>query len=149
MNMTRYEKIDGREAIKRILDGEYVFNSAGSPYSLEPDTNNLIYKLPKSGTIIHSGYKIADMLSCDWYVKKPFDVCQAMRDKPDEWVGAYQDVNTAEIFKVGFDSKQFRAISTDISAKLPVDAHGAGTYVVYGDDLDRCIPIEEVSPHVG
>ena len=147
MNLDRYEKIDGREAFRQMLDGKEVLDCTGIPYKLEND--KLCYS-PKVRDFIMSGFTLHDVLIRDWYVPKPFDVRQAMLDRPNEWVGKYsvQDEEKTIWYYVGFDSKNFCALRmkkrNKYGMKEPVKWNGGNVVFAIDDDLDACIPIEDV-----
>ncbi|WP_270813982.1 hypothetical protein [Exiguobacterium sp. CinTr1] len=141
MDLTKHKKISGIEAIKLILDSGEVFDAHGAKYYIDQEHKTLWYASPFYRTELDRTFN--HVLSNEWYVPKPFDVRQAMRENPDEWVGKFRD-DIGAWYKVGFDSKQFRAISVGLKSNLSV-AHrqGYGTELVYDYDLDRCVPLHE------
>lgn len=142
MNLDRYEKIDGREALRRLADGEYVF--------MELINETVKLKLTEDGLRCDiAGYE--DQVtywtfnqvytSGGLYIPKPFNVRQAMLDRPNEWVGA---VDTADGVwrKIGFDTKYF------VPVQAPFDVVGDPVFFQFERAtkaaLDACIPIEDV-----
>lgn len=146
MNLDRYEKIDGREALKRLLDGERIYLDCGCSYELgkanypsvkrfrdERDTG--IYDWDSQQPLT-----LNDLCGQDWYIPKPFDVRQAMLDRPNEWVGAYKNFE-GKWFKVGFDTASMNAVVEQIEWDgNPFWQHGRARPSV----LNECIPIEDV-----
>ena len=143
MNLDRYEKIDGREALKRLADGEYVF--------MELINETVKLKLTEDGLRCDvAGYENQVTYwtfnqiytSGGLYIPKPFDVRQAMLDRPNEWVGAYEF--SGSWFKVGFDSNHMVAIETGFKNDVPVMYHNEFADHVEAILLNTCIPIEDV-----
>jgi hypothetical protein len=145
MEEKRFKKIDGIEALHRILDGERVFDHVEGAYQIKDRT---MYYLSKDGIAVRSDMTINAMtMHNDWYIKKPFDVRQAMRDKPDEWVGFYKDDDGIS-WKVGFEVDSFQAVAIPygISTKLPLykKYRELGNWsTVTKEELEKCIPIED------
>lgn len=144
MDMTRYEKITGREALKRLADGEKVIRETGSSYFVCSEGRFVC------DNVVLGGPRVTDLTldeilnECDWYIKKPFDVRQAMRDKPDEWVAAFK-TSENDWVKVGFDTSEFTVVGLELSNDAPLNAaHDYFKVCVYGTDLDACIPLDEV-----
>ncbi|WP_214788733.1 hypothetical protein [Exiguobacterium sp. s21] len=146
MNLDRYEKIDGWQALERLKDGKVVFSfhnnefsefviAAGDLYS-SPVSTHAQQRTPRLMTIDR-------ILRRDWYIPKPFDVRQAMRDKPDEWVGVYEDID-GRLYKVGFDSRAFTAVIATYKADVKVDLSLGGCSKADIYVMDNCIPIEDV-----
>lgn len=85
------------------------------------------------------------ILRRDWYIPKPFDVRQAMLDRPNEWVGAFLR-NDGEWMLIGFDTHAFEATSTPF-ANLKLDVTPQDDYacrMLSAIYIDKCIPIEDV-----
>ena len=142
MDMSRYEQINGREALKRLLNGEKVYSCESERYRLDPNGN--LYYIPNPTHHENLSFAtIKEILSVNWYIPKPFDVRQAMRDKPDEWVGAFHN-EEATWCKVGFDTKHMNAIYKPFNSHLPVSTDVPGISFPTPEDLDDCIPIEDV-----
>ena len=138
MNLDKFEKIDGREALKRLADGQDIFSEFGSRYYLREDSNFLWLQTPNSaGT---AGVSLTEFLMGDWYIPKPFDVRQAMLDRPNEWVAAYK-AGAGKWFKVGFNTDAMKAVIEEIEC----DAKPFWEYdSVRPGILRDCIPIEDV-----
>lgn len=143
MNLDRYEKIDGRAALKRLAEGEKVIRETGSPYFINEEgrfvcDNAAIYRPHVTDLTLNEILK-----ECDWYVPKPFDVRQAMLDRPNEWVGAYTNYED-KWFKVGFDVKRMRPVRSFMNSEAKVNLHDGRVFVIELEDLDFCLPIEDV-----
>lgn len=142
MDMTRYGKIDGFTALTKLAGNERIYNGDGSYFFL--DSDGLQAYDAFMDTTIKSEYRVNYFINHDWYIKKPFDVRQAMRDKPDEWVAAFK-TSENDWVKVGFDTSEFTVVGLELSNDAPINAtHDYFKVCVYGTDLDVCIPLEEV-----
>ena len=138
MNLDRYEKIDGREALKRLADGEEIFSKSGSSYFLRDESNHLWLRTTNS--MGYAGISVCEMLTDSWYIPKPFDVRQAMLDRPNEWVGAYKS-GMGFWFKIGFDTDSMNAVYEELELDgLPFWQHNR----VRPSMLKASIPIEDV-----
>lgn len=141
IDLSKFEKIDGREALDRMEKGEEVCDRSGIKF--RKIFGEIRY------TALDGGFRATNMsmnhflFDEDWYIPKPFDVRQAMRDKPDEWVGVFE--RGGRIYKVGFDSHYFRTIETRFHKDIKVDFNDTECSYVEPAVLDRCIPIEDVS----
>jgi hypothetical protein len=117
MNLDRYEKIDGREALKRLADGEYVFMELiNETVKLKLSEDGLQWDV--AGCENQVTYWTFNQIytSKGLYVPKPFDVRQAMLDRPNEWVGAYQD-EEGRRWKFGFETESFQAVAIPLNKK--------------------------------
>ncbi|QPI66411.1 hypothetical protein IR194_07920 [Exiguobacterium sp. PBE] len=147
MNLDKYEKIDGREALKRLLAGEIVLDGLADEHFLD---GTKLARIRKSGAYEIANDGLRGILERDWYIPKPFDVRQAMLDRPNEWVGKYsvQDEEKTIWYYVGFDSKNFCSLRmkkrNKYGMKEPVKWNGGNVVFAIDDDLDVCIPIEDV-----
>ena len=75
--------------------------------------------------------------------RKPFDVRQAMFDRPNEWVGAYRSQvldQKPRWIKLAFRTDMMQAVSTHDWDR---DLHSAWCSA-YRYELDGAIPIEDV-----
>lgn len=141
MNLDRYEKIDGRAALKRLAEGEKVIRETGSPYFINEEgrfvcDNAAIYRPHVTDLTLNEILK-----ECDWYIPKPFDVRQAMFDRPNEWVAAYND-ERGKWIQVGFDTVNMRPVKAYHGYTGGVE--GANGDFPTGYELETCIPIEDV-----
>ena len=138
MDMTRYEKITGVDVVNHLLSGKHIFNSRGLEYHCE---EGMLWSCGDGlcGTV---RTPFNELTSRDWYIKKPFDVRQAMRDKPDEWVGAYE--MNSFWYKVGFDTKNFMAVDTRVFTDVPTSFALGEVDQALSSELDACIPLDEV-----
>ena len=142
MNLYRYEKIDGREALRRLADGEKVMRETGSPYFINEEgrfvcDNAAIYRPHVTDLTLNEILK-----ECDWYIPKPFDVRQAMIDRPNEWVGAFEVAENW--YKVGFDTTFMQMACASISSEISIDLSEDRVFEVQLSNLINCIPIEDV-----
>ena len=138
MDMTRYEQIYGRDVLDALMRGERIYNASGIEYYFD----ELLWSNAggMSGTIDTPFNRLVNDI---WYIKKPFDVRQAMRDKPDEWVGAFEVHGRWR--KVGFDTKNFKAVETRLfNSDIPTSFDLAEVDYLISSELDACIPLDEV-----
>lgn len=144
MDLTKYEKIDGREALDRMEKGEEVYDRSGIRF--RKIFGEIRY------TALDGGFRATNMsmnhflFDEDWYIPKPFDVRQAMRDKPDKWVGKYE--MNSFWYKVGFDTKNFMAVDTRLLNDVPTSFDLGEVDHVLSAELDACIPLEDLSANV-
>lgn len=145
MDLTKYEKIDGREALRRLANGEKIIRETGSPYFISDEgrfvcDNAAIYRPHVIGLTLDE-----ILNECEWYIPKPFDVRQAMRDKPDKWVGKYETNNGW--MKVGFDTKHMTAVVAELFKDISVLEASQNAYLggVTIFTLNKCIPIDETA----
>ena len=157
MNLDRYEKIDGREALRKIADKAMIYDHEGFGYFY--DSNGISYRRRPNGEhkLDVFDISVANVASNEWYILKPFDVRQAMFERPNEWVGAYKGPY-GTWYKVGFDGMYMTAIFTELEHKIEAthDTDGVrpiffdySRYLSGRDDrtlsvLGSCIPIEDV-----
>ncbi|MDA5561992.1 hypothetical protein PJK55_14730 [Exiguobacterium sp. MMG028] len=140
MNLDKFEKIDGREALRRFADGEVVYGRDSGSWTLN-ENDKVIYH-SKFGTST-AGVTLNDFIkNKNLYVKKPFDVRQAMLDRPNEWVGAFKQGEYW--FKVGFDRTEYCAVLTALTYDVKVDVSLDKVHTVCSDRFEKCIPIEDV-----
>lgn len=146
MNLDRYEKIDGREALKRLADGEIIYDSYGTRYEVvhRPVFDEVgLYYTSKDGGNGKSRIEVSVVLSNKWYIPKPFDVRQAMIERPNEWVGAFED-RKGEWHKVGFDTESFMAIETSYDSTVKCEFYAYNVRQATEKEMYACIPIEDV-----
>ena len=148
IDLTRFEEISGREALRRLADGLSVFEKDGAEFSFDFETNETVWVRKDGKKFVGNGnaYPITldAVAGAPWYIKKPFDVRQAMRDKPDEWVGAFFDKGSCTWRKVGFDTRNFRAVEAFITNDVVTDFYVDQVCGAVQEELDRCIPLDEV-----
>lgn len=138
MNLDRYEKIDGREALKRLVNGETVFNWRGDSYQIE---GGLVIEKTGKGNEFCANLTLNGVIGADgWYIPKPFDVRQAMLDRPYEWVAAYPN-HEGKWFKIGFVSASMSAVVEELEWEGPPFWQHVRARPHL---LDNCIPIEDV-----
>ena len=139
MNLDRYEKIDGREALKLLLDGKTVLNSFNETHLL--DGARLVF-IRKSGAYETVNDGLKQILETTWYIPKPFDVRQAMLERPNEWVAAFEVAENW--YKIGFDTTFMQMACASISSEISVDLSEDRVFEVQLSNLINCIPIEDV-----
>lgn len=134
MNTELYEKVDGKTALVKLLEGERIYDNANAYWFVEGDA----VKCNDSCETYESTIPVRSFLSKTntWYVKKPFDVRAEMLARPNEWVGAYKD-EQGNWCKVKFNSKAMTAQDTVMTFKATV-------FRTEESELDLCIPIEDV-----
>ncbi|WP_026830805.1 hypothetical protein [Exiguobacterium antarcticum] len=143
MDLKRYEKIDGRTALVRLIEGEIIFNGEGASLFREGDA----VKCKDSCETYESTIPVRTFLSKtnNWFVKKPFDVRAEMLARPNEWVGAYKS-NSGTWYLVGFDLNEMTAVEKltfNTAQKVVWDGRNV-TAVSHASQLDRCVPIEDI-----
>lgn len=140
MNLDRYENISGREALKRLLNDETVFNWCGDAYQIE---DGLVIEKTGKGNEFCANLTLNGVIGADgWYILKPFDVRQAMLDRPNEWVGAIEC--GGYWFKIGLDMRRMNVVSTIFKNDVPVLSHHPVVSTTFSLELDNCIPLEDV-----
>lgn len=139
MDLTRHLKISGTEAIKLVLDGGEVFDAHGAKYAIDKECGTLWYESPFYRTELDRTFN--HVLKNEWYVPRPFDVRQSMRDSPNEWVGAYMFGGTW--YKVGFDNKHMVVVETRLVNSVPVDWAHPVVEDSIKSNVDACVPIQE------
>ena len=143
VDLSKFEKIDGREALRRLLDGKTIYNRFGGKYLLD---GTIFVFIRKSGAYETTNDGLRMILEEDWYIPKPFDVRKTLVKNPNKWVAAYLGQECPHWFKVGFD------IQTMSVCTLPLKENGdvGSKYVDYPDDisleeiLDLCIDLNDV-----
>ncbi|WP_029333008.1 hypothetical protein [Exiguobacterium oxidotolerans] len=133
MDSKVFEAISGREAISKLMDGKHVFNSTGHTYYMKGDVLFFYFGSESNGS--ESTAFFNDITQQTWYVQKPFDVRAEMLARPNEWVGAF--LSRGIWCKVRFNSEEMLAEEMTM---------GGDTVTMRArmDELDRCIPIEDV-----
>lgn len=145
IDLSKFEKIDGREAVRRLANGEHIFSKVG-----------VEYKTNAHGFLFYLDYvekkwetsRIAfnNLVAQGFYIPKPFDVRQAMRDKPDEWVGKFRS-GAGVWYKVGFDSDSMQAVEASfIFNGKPKCA--SGVTPLRANALDVCVDIKDTLVNV-
>ncbi|MCT4779860.1 MULTISPECIES: hypothetical protein [Exiguobacterium] len=141
MDMKRFEKITGKEAVERLINHQEVYDAESRRYFvLEKSTS--VWVETEFKTHFSTGgtsLTLSDFLEKDWYVKKPFDVRVEMLARPDEWVAAFKDGDVWH--KVGFNSKSMSAYETE---NWDYDFRNKELLNCIEKELDKCIPIEDV-----
>lgn len=141
MNLAIHQKISGLEAIKIWTNGGFVYDAHGAKYAIDKEDGFLWYTSP----FYRCGYDrtFNEIIKNDWYIPKPFDVRQAMLDRPNEWVAAF---NLGGVWmKLGFDEEQMMAVEGpfDYEGKANM-SESASVGPNWRIHLDKCIPIEDV-----
>ena len=139
MNLDRYEKIDGREVLKRLLEGNVLYGLAGMEYKLS-DEGQLLFLNYMNDEWEQSEMGFNKIINHGLYIPKLFDVRQAMLDRPNEWVAAYKS-GMGFWFKIGFDTDSMNAVYEELESDgLPFWQHNR----VRPSMLKASIPIEDV-----
>ena len=143
MDTTGFEKIDGWQALELFKNGKKSFCYYGNELHEVIMVGEDLYSAPVSS---HARQKTVRTMTVDaffrrsWYKKKPFDVRQAMRDKPDQWVAAYKNFE-GKWFKIGFDSESMNAVVQQMEWDgAPFWQHERARPSLFKE----CIPIEDV-----
>jgi len=135
MDLSKFEKISGREALRRLADGEKVYTDEHE--FIEPNHHE------------RCEIRWFFMGEGEFYIPKPFDVRQAMRDRPNEWVGAFKPA-VGSWMKVGFNELCFTVeVRPLIEDGNYLPSHGSnGGYGATESQLNKCVPIEDVPNNV-
>lgn len=144
MNLDKYEKIDGWQALERFKNGEAVYSFYNNEFSEFVMAGGELYSSPLSKHVQQRNPRtmtIDAIFKRNWYIPKPFDVRQAMFDRPNEWVAAYND-ERGKWIQVGFDTVSMRPIKAYYGYSGLVK--GATAQQATSFELDACIPIEDV-----
>ncbi|WP_277640072.1 hypothetical protein [Bacteroides graminisolvens] len=144
MDEKRFKYIETKEEVLILLGkGERLFTHDMTEFYYDKK-KEAVMRCDYCSRPVMTSMPINDLLYRGLYIKKPFDVREAMRERPNEWVGKFKD-NVGLWYKVGFDSSQFRAIKVGLKSNLDVvHRQRYGTELAYAYDLDSCIPIDEV-----
>ena len=144
MNLDKYEKIGAGKSLEVLEAGGSIFSEGKQEGVDEYRVIDWVLhsKLDQQAEFLRDHSDVIWFLQQDWYIKKPFDVRQAMLDRPNEWVGAYgQDERW---MKVGFDAKRMRPVRSFMNSGAKVNLQDTRVFVIELADLDLCIPIEDV-----
>lgn len=147
IDLSKFEKIDGRIALKRLADGKEFYNSKGMKYTLHDNGELYEFTYFKGGYSYQRSYTPLTLFTeNEWYIKKPFNVRETLIKDPNKWVAAYLGQECPHWFKVGFDLQSMSVCT------LPLKENGdvGSKYVDYPDDvslegiLDLCIDLSDV-----
>ena len=142
MDMTRYEQVTSFEALRLLADGKKLYASPDYGYYVDKETGKLWSFAGDYAGVVHDQFNNVMMMNL--FIKKPFDVRQAMRDKPDEWVGKFRN-GEGVWYKTGFDSDAMQAVEANyIFNGPPKYAPSSGVTSLRFNALDACIPLDEV-----
>lgn len=149
MDKTKFDKIEGREALRRLLDGENIYVDENTFVHL-PIYNDLQRVDIVNGKPMSEDdwISITEFVEHEWFIKKPFDVRSALVNNPNKWVAVYLGQECPHWFKVGFDLQAMSVVKTHYSFDVEIDDKSGK--VNYLDDieleeiLDLCIDIEDV-----
>lgn len=142
MNEKRFKRIETKEEVLILLgQGEHIFDNTMTEFYYDKD-NEAVMRCDERHVPILALLPINTFLEGSLYIKKPFDVREAMRERPGEWVGKYEDGGTW--WAVGFDERHFNVIAKPKDKFLPVDTSLTGITFPKPEDLDKCIPINEL-----
>ncbi|QBL97901.1 hypothetical protein EauM23_00008 [Exiguobacterium phage vB_EauM-23] len=139
LDMKRHKAIDVEQAAILLIHGHKIFNSSGNSYHIDKDTK--IVWMTAGELMGDTHLSIQELLTGEWYAKKPFDVRQEMFERPNEWVAAYND-ERGKWIQVGFDSVSMRPIKAYHGYTGLVE--GAKAQQATSFELDNCLPIEDV-----
>ncbi|VXB52226.1 conserved hypothetical protein [Exiguobacterium sp. 8H] len=151
MDMSKFEKIDGEKALILLAEGQKIFTAKGEACYIDKQTKNVMM----NWGVYTEGVDVSleDVFRIQWYIPKPFDVRQAMRERPNEWVGAYYDDELEQIeqpwLKVGFDPERVMVVKAHHTfrgkpSRVISPADQLHHYTPSPKDLNKCIPIEDV-----
>lgn len=147
VDLSKFEKINGREALEKLGKGEHVFSKSGIEYKTHP-YGYLLYWAGGSEEWTSSSLGFNELIESGLYTPKPFDVRKTLVKNPNKWVAAYLGQECPHWFKIGFDLQAMSVVKTHYSFDVEVDDKSGK--VNYLDDieleeiLDLCIDIEDV-----
>lgn len=142
MNEKRFKRIETKEEVLILLgQGEHIFDNNMTEFYYDKD-NEAVMRCDERHVPILTSLPINTFLEGNLYVKKPFDVREAMRECPGVWIGKYEDGD--DWWEVGFDERHFNVIAKRLDRQLPVDTSLTGITFPKPEDLDKCIPINEL-----
>ncbi|KTR27928.1 hypothetical protein RSA11_04525 [Exiguobacterium indicum] len=143
MDMKRYEEITSEEAIKRIINKEEVFDKNEKRFFSLGKSNTVWVQTEHShgSETSSSGHTLEDLLDKKWFIKKPFDVRAEMLARPNEWVGSFKLGDKWQM--IGFSPEQMSVFGRRYQKNL-IEFSTFNTFIPINDELDRCIPIEDV-----
>lgn len=141
IDLKRYKAIDVEQAAILLIHGHKIFNSSGNSYHIDKHTK--VVWMTAGDLMGDTNLSVQELLTGEWFTKKPFDVRQAMLDRPNEWVGAYKDPQ-GNWHKVGFDIKRMVVVETYVCGSAEVDYSMPDVGFLSDQHIDNCIPIEDV-----
>lgn len=142
MDKKRFKYIETKEEVLILLgQGEHLFDHNMTEFYYDKD-NEAIMRRDNFGHPEMTRLSINVFLDNYFYIKKPFDVREVMRESPGKWVGKYEDGGTW--WEVGFDERHFNVIAKKSNEHLPLDTTIPGVTFPKPEDLDKCIPIHEL-----
>lgn len=140
MDLSKYKRIYGSEVVERLLSGEHLFTEDGTEWHYD----ELLW-CRKDDQCFSGDTPFNRLVNDFWYIIKPFDVREVMRERPNEWVGKFKTKENDWI-KVGFDESRFSAIGIALDSNKKVyrcrDIHAL---FLSESTLDACISIEDIS----
>lgn len=141
IDLKRYKAIDVEQAAILLIHGHKIFNSSGNSYHIDKHTK--VVWMTAGNLMGDTNLSVQELLTGEWFAKKPFDVRQAMLDRPNEWVGAFED-RKGEWHKVGFDTESFMAIETGYDSTVKCEFYAYNVRQATEEEMYACIPIEDV-----
>ena len=142
-------EVDGLKAVEMLTLGHSIFSGEGDGYFIDPELKRLhifSYHTPSSNihlfNVRESGQRFHYILSHQWYVIQPFDVRKAMRERPNQYVGAYRFRDRWNM--VGLDEGAMQAKETVYNERYTDERPSYSMESVPYEVMDQCIPIEWV-----
>lgn len=141
MDLSKFEKIDGGlpEALAYMKKSKLAYTEDGYKYTV--DASNKLFIFDKNHGLVLCVERYNNLVQKTWLKKKPFDVRQAMRDKPDEWVGVFQE--NGDCYKIGFDNESYQAVHTLLSNDIKPDLESINVYPCEKEHLIKSISIDD------
>ena len=146
MDEKRYEKIDGWQALERLKNDELVTREIDGYILQTKLIAGLLYERePNEDDFDICDIVLNEFIESNWYIPKPFDIRDASLERPNEWVGAYQDLQTRKLYKVGFDKEIMQLVEAEYDNPFDcllsrLHVHLLDESVNFGD----IFPIEQV-----
>ena len=136
-----FERISGKDALLRVLDGESVYHEKGTKYQFERGIVTFYDR--EHGMNVRSKYSVNKFLDGGWYVRKPYKVQEHLLAKPNEWVAVLYDKGDHVYRYIGFDTETMTVVcSTDNT--VPVDYMDDKVGRISIAELEECFPVEEL-----
>lgn len=145
MDEKRFKRIETKEEVLILLgQGEHLFDHNMTEFYYDKD-NEAVMRHDYCGKPQMTSMPINTFLEYGFYIKKPFDVREAMRERPNEWVAAFKN-DDGRWLKVGFNEHHMKVLMASKEYCFSVERAGVQDvdYVPTPKDLDKCIPINEV-----
>ena len=149
VDFSRMTEVDGVKAMEMLTLGHSILATDGDGYYIDPESKKLrLFSYHTPGANIYlvdireANPRIDYILAHRWYVIQPFDVRKAMRERPNQYVGAYRFRDRWNM--VGLDEGAMQAKESVYSERYADERPSYSMETVPYEVMDQCIPIEWV-----